>query len=843
MILALLFCFPRLGLEPTIVRASVGYTVHNLDTGLNYTTIQEAIGANETLDGQTIYVESGVYHGSVVCGKNLTIVGEDRDSTIIDGDGSYQTVLLTSNQGGEIRNFTVRNGGYGIVIKGGIGFFPSYTGVSVIDNLITGNAYGGISLEHSANTTVVGNIITSNALFGIDILYSGYNLIVNNSVAGNGHGIVFYGNSNDNVLRNNSMSGNAYNFGLIVRGETMNWLSGYSGRKGIVNDVDTSNTVDGKPIYYWVGRHDEQVPSDAGYVWLDDCSNITVKNLNLSHNIEGILLLWANNTVIEENQINQNGYGIWVELSENNTFSSNILANNSYGIVLGDSSRFTTMRNNSISGGQINFTVDPYDFSTGSIWNDNSELINDIDLSNVVDGKPIVYWIGQHNTTVPSDAGCVKLINCTNIVINGLDLTNNWEAISIKSSSDILISNSLIGNTVYGIKVESSSIIYDLESRTWVWTFPSANVTVQNNTLFDDDVACELKYPTADCLILNNTLERNPVGILAYGLENSTIAGNTVKLSNMSFYPFPSYELHHFVYPEFQVDRTPEVSSLEIGGILQESGAFNTIYDNTVEDGYFGILAIDYGLNGQGPGNLVCHNNIINNVYQWGRLDSGYSWDFGYPSGGNYWSDYSGKDISSGPSQNMLGSDGIGDTLYYGDRYPLISVYNDTRDVAISGTWAYRVTLKPSSETVNITITVINLSLEPETVNVTLQTNTTIIAATQNLQLPMGKQETLNFEWNTTALTRGTYSITASITPVPGETRTADNIRNLSVLTLPGDLNADGTIDKNDADLFVSQFNLVQGKTNWDSSADFNGDGTVDIFDAILLAANFGYAS
>lgn len=49
---------------------------------------------------------------------------------------------------------------------------------------------------------------------------------------------------------------------------------------------------------------------------------------------------------------------------------------------------------------------------------------------------------------------------------------------------------------------------------------------------------------------------------------------------------------------------------------------------------------------------------------------SGYSkkrenfWDNGYPTGGNYWSDYNGTDFYGGPHQNETGSDGIGDTPY-----------------------------------------------------------------------------------------------------------------------------------------------------------------------------------
>ena len=53
------------------------------------------------------------------------------------------------------------------------------------------------------------------------------------------------------------------------------------------------------------------------------------------------------------------------------------------------------------------------------------------------------------------------------------------------------------------------------------------------------------------------------------------------------------------------------------------------------------------------------------------------TWDNGYPSGGNYWSDYTDVDQYSGPSQNITGSDGIWDHPYVidennKDNYPIV---------------------------------------------------------------------------------------------------------------------------------------------------------------------------
>jgi len=66
-------------------------------------------------------------------------------------------------------------------------------------------------------------------------------------------------------------------------------------------------------------------------------------------------------------------------------------------------------------------------------------------------------------------------------------------------------------------------------------------------------------------------------------------------------------------------------------------------------------------------------------------------WDDGYPSGGNYWSDYTGVDLKSGPSQDQPGSDGIGDTAYVidannQDNYPLIYPYQLALPLTVTAT-------------------------------------------------------------------------------------------------------------------------------------------------------------
>jgi parallel beta-helix repeat protein len=108
--------------------------------------------------------------------------------------------------------------------------------------------------------------------------------------------------------------------------------------------VDSSNTINGKPIYYWTNKQDLTVPTDAGYVVLVNCKNIKVQNLNLS-NGQGILLIWTTNSIITQNNLT-NGHGIHLVYSSNNIVSENSITNNNYGIMISESSVNNIVNNN-----------------------------------------------------------------------------------------------------------------------------------------------------------------------------------------------------------------------------------------------------------------------------------------------------------------------------------------------------------------------------------------------------------------------------------------------------------------------------------------------------------------
>jgi hypothetical protein len=147
--------------------------------------------------------------------------------------------------------------------------------------------------------------------------------------------------------------------------------------------------------------------------------------------------------------------------------------------------------------------------------------------------------------------------------------------------------------------------------------------------------------------------------------------------------------------------------------------------------------------------------------------------------------------------------------------------------------------------TLNITVTTANFGDLPETFNVTVYANTTIVGTQTVNNLHNGTTTQLNFSWNTTGFAKGNYTISAYAQPVPGETNTGDNnLTNstaIMIVVLPGDLMPPfGSVDMKDIAYVAKRFGTDPSKPLWDPNADINGDGKVDMRDVAIVAKYFG---
>jgi parallel beta-helix repeat protein len=107
------------------------------------------------------------------------------------------------------------------------------------------------------------------------------------------------------------------------------------------------------------------------------------------------------------------------------------------------------------------------------------------------------------------------------------------------------------------------------------------------------------------------------------------------------------------------------ISNTVIGVQLRGDSRNNVLKGNFIVDNNFGIV-VDSSFY-----NVILHNNFINNTRSYWSDGSPNVWDNGYPSGGNFWSDYSRIDQKRGFYQNITGADGLGDFPYPREDDPL----------------------------------------------------------------------------------------------------------------------------------------------------------------------------
>jgi parallel beta-helix repeat protein len=549
----------------------------------NYTTIQDAIDAADP--GDTIYARNGTYYENLFINKTISLVGENPEITIIDGSKANASFSPTVYVYGEdakdvnIWNFTIRgsNNAWGIFI-----LFEANTHIE--NNIITNNS-GGIVADFSDNNTFINNTVINNKFEGILFLYS-----------------------SGNIMRNNTINGNKYNFGIL--------------ESPFIHDIDKSNLVNGKPIYYLKNQSDLLInPSsypNTGYLALINCTNITVENLNVTNNYNGILLADTKNSTLRNNNFENNSRGMDITDSSNNTIQGNNVTDNTWlGISLVHSPN-NRYRQNNLVGNRLNFKVR---------GDHLSDFLQDIDTSNTVDGKNMRYLINCTDLVVnPStfdNTGYLAFVNCDNVTAENFSTENNELLFAFTQNSSITENTVTSG----GISLTHCSFI---------------NLT--GNAIVNGESGISIYQSHNNTIVKNKVVQNTEHGIYLQTSSNNTIFSNNLKSNDM-------------------------------GARLVESSN-NTIFRNNVTDSRdYGIILYDCSYN------KIFHNNFNNTIPKWQAICSdciGNDWDGGYPSGGNYWSNYNGTDLYSGTyPQNQPGSDGIGDTFYtsfgtIADRYPLM---------------------------------------------------------------------------------------------------------------------------------------------------------------------------
>ena len=246
----------------------------------NHSTIQEAI--NQADPGDTIFVRKGTYYENVIVNKSVSLVGEDRDSTIVDGNRQGSVISIVANNV-NISGFTIRYSGNDYYDSGI--YVDHSSGNDISHNTITNNRDGmyldsssnnvfsentitnnrdGINLYSSSNNMVSENTISSNSYYGISLFSSSNNVFSENTITNNRDGMYLYSSSN-NVVSENTISSNSY-YGMYLTLDSSNNIIYFNNFNDTHTHVWTDSTNvwdDGSEGNYWSDYTGQDLNADG----------------------------------------------------------------------------------------------------------------------------------------------------------------------------------------------------------------------------------------------------------------------------------------------------------------------------------------------------------------------------------------------------------------------------------------------------------------------------------------------------------------------------------------------------------------------------------------------------
>lgn len=329
--------------------------------------------------------------------------------------------------------------------------------------------------------------------------------------------------------------------------------------------------------------------------------------------------------------------GITISNVMNGRVEQTFAFNNSYGLLILDSDFMTVKDSIFVRNGGV---LQPFSLAVS----ESSDVL--IEGNEVVPAVPMATGIavsGSSNVNVGDNNveqafPGISLGSTSDALVKGNTLTGNLDGISISDSNNVLVEDNIITLSDYGIHLYTSSDITVTgnsvtSSDDAISASKSTGLIVQSN-YFSWNTGSGIRVNGDGALIIDNTLHGNHQGMIIVG-DGNRILGNDISFSG-----------YHGVWLQ------GTTNAVVIG---------NTFYQNSYDlSTVFAICVCNAA-----TGTIAHHNNFVDNNNQAKDLSGPQNaWHNGYPSGGNYWSDYAGVDDKNGPNQDLSGSDGIGDTPY-----------------------------------------------------------------------------------------------------------------------------------------------------------------------------------
>jgi parallel beta-helix repeat protein len=526
------------------------------------------------IENHTIY---GYFYDSAIRIRNTTVHFIIRNCTLVGGTSG---LILSNVTNGDIHNTTIMNTNNAVYLENSANCFLANNKFNS-----SNSREQAIIIQWSENNSFVNNTFENTDLV---LLWSGYNAIIENSFTDSGITI----------------------FGWIL--------------EHYVQEIVTGNVVNNKPIIYWLNQSNRTVPTEAGQIYLVNCTDMEVYKQQISNTAKGISVHFSNFVNIVNNNISVNAYeGIMLQNTDNSIIQNNTVYDNSRdGISIIGSTNSTILNNSAFDNGwtgivgvdctNINLSsnncysnelngihlvnvsnsnfvknICNNNFQSGiEIWNSqNNNFTSNFVFSNIWDGFRIENTnssVYANNSASHNEQNGIYMTISTNYLITNNTLSNNFFGIASIESMEIEISNNRISSNRIGMIISDNSGVFLAYNRIED-SLNSIYIHNSNNCTF-----------SKNSILYGNKIESD-YGIHLVASDNIIIQENTFIDVNQGIHLEDS---HNCIITKNVISQ----STNAIRGIILEGSVNNRISDNLFNDAALFLI---------GSGN----NSIFDNIF------------------------------------------------------------------------------------------------------------------------------------------------------------------------------------------------------------------------------------
>ena len=361
-----------------------------------YQTINQ--GIENSTNNDIIFINKGIYNETLKITKQITITGQDKENTIINGE--YKPTIIEINKPDtKITNLTIKNsGGYSensaIQIKSEkntiknceiyhtkTGIFINGSNTNTIDNCSIHTNGEAIFLKNSNNNKITGCNIGHNSI-GINLDSSKNNTIKYNYIHTNGNAILL-NNTEKTQINNCNISDNAVNQGgvYIVKSKNIHINNSILNHNGIAISISSSDKIKIKNCTICKNTH-------IAISLRNPSKDIVISKSNICNNTRYGIYIEKNNkcTISKNNIINNYLFSLY---SKDSTCKCNY---NWWGNKFGPTF-FDTKKKNRISFQPFNIKIYPWSKNlfekNGASWTENPSYLPNI--KNIPEQNTIIF--------------------------------------------------------------------------------------------------------------------------------------------------------------------------------------------------------------------------------------------------------------------------------------------------------------------------------------------------------------------------------------------------------------------------------------------------------------------